>query len=54
MTGRNSGRRHLRTPLIRWTRLVVTKQAGFTDTKPTGRPGWDTIWHGWYYLQARA
>ena len=25
----------------------------FSDTKRTGRPGWDTIWHGWFCLRER-
>lgn len=40
-------------PSIRWACLAVAKLGGFTDTKRTGRPGWDTIWHGWFRLQER-
>ena len=30
-------------PSIRWACLAVAKLGGFTDTKRTGRPGWDTL-----------
>jgi len=40
-------------PSIRWACLAVAKLGGFTDTKRTGRPGWDTMWHGWFRLQER-
>ena len=40
-------------PSMRWACLAVAKLGGFTDTKRTGRPGWDTIWHGWFRLQER-
>jgi hypothetical protein len=40
-------------PSIRWVCLAVAKLGGFTDTKRTGRPGWDTMWHGWFRLQER-
>ena len=40
-------------PSIRWACLAVAKLGGFTDTKRTGRPGWDTLWHGWFRLQER-
>ncbi|MEQ1558600.1 MAG: hypothetical protein ABL933_06605 [Methyloglobulus sp.] len=33
--------------------LCNSKVRGFTDTKGTGRVGWDTIWHGWFRLQER-
>lgn len=42
-----------RAPSIRWACLALAKLGGFTDTKRTGRPGWDTMWHGWYRLQER-
>lgn len=40
-------------PSIRWADLALAKLGGFTDTKRTGRPGWDTLWHGWFRLQER-
>lgn len=40
-------------PTIRWCCMVVTKPGGFADTKHTGRPGWDAMWHGWFRLQER-
>lgn len=40
-------------PSIHWSCLAVAKLGGFTDTKRTGRPGWDTMWHGWFRLQER-
>ena len=32
-----------RAPSIRWACLAAAKLGGFTDTKRTGRPGWDTM-----------
>jgi hypothetical protein len=40
-------------PSLRWACLTVAKLGGFTDTQRTGRPGWDTLWHGWVRLQER-
>lgn len=40
-------------PLARWAFYAIAKLGGFTDTKRTGRPGWDTIWHGWFRLRER-
>jgi Transposase DNA-binding/Transposase DDE domain len=40
-------------PSIHWACLAVARLGGFTDTKRTGRPGWDTMWHGWFRLQER-
>ncbi len=40
-------------PSARWAYLALAKLGGFSDTKRTGRPGWDTIWHGWFRLQER-
>ena len=40
-------------PPARWACLAIAKLGGFTDTKRTGRPGWDTLWHGWLRLQER-
>ena len=38
-------------PTIHWACLAVARLGGFADTKRTGRPGWDTLWHGWARLQ---
>lgn len=40
-------------PSARWAFYAIAKLGGFTDTKRTGRPGWDTIWHGWFRLRER-
>lgn len=40
-------------PSARWAYRAIAKLGGFADTKRTGRPGWDTIWHGWFRLQER-
>lgn len=40
-------------PSLQWAGLAVAKLGGFTDTKRTGRPGWDTLWRGWLRLQER-
>ncbi len=40
-------------PPARWAYLALAKLGGFTDTKRTGRPGWSTMWHGWFRLQER-
>lgn len=40
-------------PPARWAFYAIAKLGGFTDTKRTGRVGWDTIWHGWSRLQER-
>lgn len=40
-------------PSARWTYHALAKLGGFTDTKRTGRPGWATLWSGWFYLQQR-
>ena len=40
-------------PSARWAYLALAKLGGFADTKRTGRPGWDTLWHGWFRLQER-
>jgi hypothetical protein len=50
----HQGRRPPQTPpSLRWACLAVAKLGGFTDTQRTGRPGWDTLWHGWGRLQER-
>lgn len=40
-------------PSARWAFFAIAKLGGFTDTKRSGRPGWDTIWHGWFRLRER-
>lgn len=40
-------------PPAQWAFYAIAKLGGFTDTKRTGRVGWDTIWHGWFRLQER-
>lgn len=40
-------------PSKQWACLAIAKLGGFTDTKRTGRPGWDTMWDGWFRLQER-
>ncbi|MDP3293656.1 MAG: IS4 family transposase [Nevskia sp.] len=40
-------------PSLRWACLAIAKLGGFANTKRTGRPGWDTLWHGWARLQKR-
>jgi hypothetical protein len=40
-------------PGVRWAYLALARLGGFTDTKHTGRPGWSTLWHGWFRLQER-
>lgn len=40
-------------PPTTWAFYAIAKLGGFTDTKRTGRPSWDTIWHGWFRLQER-
>lgn len=40
-------------PPAHWAFYAIAKLGGFSDTKRTGRVGWDTIWHGWFRLQER-
>jgi hypothetical protein len=40
-------------PTARWACLALARLGGFSDTKHTGRPGWNTLWHGWQVLQER-
>lgn len=40
-------------PSAHWAFYAIARLGGFTDTKHTGRPGWDTMWHGWFRLQER-
>jgi len=39
-------------PTIAWACHAVAHLGGFTDTRHTGRAGWDTLWRGWTRLQA--
>jgi hypothetical protein len=40
-------------PSAQWAYRALAKLGGFTDTKGTGRPGWATLWDGWFRLQER-
>lgn len=40
-------------PSARWAYLALAKLGGFTETKRTGRPGWATLWRGWFRLRER-
>lgn len=40
-------------PDASWAFFALARLGGFTDTKRTGRPGWTTIWEGWFRLQER-
>jgi hypothetical protein len=40
-------------PNASWMFGAIAKLGGFADTKRTGRPGWETVWHGWFRLQER-
>lgn len=48
-----SGPRPACPPPLSWACLAVARLGGFADTKRTGRPGWDALWHGWARLQQR-
>ncbi|WP_203224860.1 IS4 family transposase [Candidatus Glomeribacter gigasporarum] len=52
-TSTEHDRRPTSPPTLGWAYLALAKLGGFTDTKRTGRPGWDTLWHGWFRLQER-
>lgn len=41
------------TPSALWAYYAIAKLGGFSDTKRTGRVGWDTLWRGWFRLQER-
>lgn len=38
-------------PNLRWAYEAIGQLAGWTDTKRTGRIGWDTFWEGWHELE---
>lgn len=40
-------------PPLRWAYYAIAKLGGFSDTKRTGRVGWDTLWHGWFRFHER-
>jgi hypothetical protein len=40
-------------PSAGWACLAIARLGGFLDSKRTGRPGWDTLWHGWSSLCER-
>lgn len=40
-------------PSAEWAYRALARFAGWTDTKQTGRVGWDTLWKGWSRLQER-
>jgi Transposase DNA-binding/Transposase DDE domain len=41
-------------PTIKWALQAVARMAGWTDTKRTGRIGWETLWKGWMKLEDMA
>ena len=41
-------------PTIKWALQAVARLAGWTDTKRTGRIGWETLWKGWMKLEDMA
>lgn len=41
------------TPSVRWVYRAAAKLGRFVDTERTGRPGWSTLWYGWFRLQER-
>jgi hypothetical protein len=40
-------------PSLQWAYRALGKLARWTDTKRTGRIGWQTLWRGWHELQLR-
>lgn len=40
-------------PTGAWAYRALARFAGWTDTKRTGKVGWDTLWKGWSRLQDR-
>jgi Transposase DNA-binding/Transposase DDE domain len=40
-------------PPAEWAYRALARFAGWTDTKRTGKVGWDTLWKGWSRLQER-
>ena len=40
-------------PSLKWAYRALGKLARWTDTKRTGRIGWQTLWRGWHELELR-
>jgi hypothetical protein len=40
-------------PRAEWAYRALARFAGWSDTKGTGKVGWDTLWKGWRRLQER-
>jgi len=40
-------------PSAEWAYRALARFAGWTDTKRTGKAGWETLWKGWSRLQER-
>ena len=40
-------------PSARWAFYAIAKLGGFADTKCTGHPSWNTVWHGWFRMRER-
>lgn len=40
-------------PSAAWAYQALARFAGWTDTKRTGKVGWETLWNGWRRLQER-
>lgn len=40
-------------PNAQWAYRALARFAGWTDTKRTGKVGWETLWKGWSRLQER-
>jgi hypothetical protein len=41
-------------PPSRWAYKNIARLGGWYDSKRTGRPGWQSLWNGWFVLQERA
>lgn len=37
-------------PSMQWACIALAKLGGWHDSKRTGRPGWVSLWEGWYKL----
>lgn len=40
-------------PSAAWAYRALARLAGWTDSKGSGKAGWDTLWNGWSRLQAQ-
>lgn len=38
-------------PSMKWAYYAIARLAGWTDTKRTGKVGWQTLWKGWHAFQ---